>query len=227
MNTFVANLIHVGDPNDLTAGGGRIDLDGSANKQIRIYDGQAQKIQRVIMGKLGTLADEWGLEIYNRLGDLVLNADGLDGTFIHDLTVDTIKVKNGAISNAWTVIQTNAFDISDGNTHTLLPVVVRVKDSYPAGYPPFVQLMLQVRLYANQDSSLNVQVQRAGSLLENMQTVAGPLAGGGTGKWTNHIYIDTDPIVGNVTYQLAIISSGGNPTITVDRGRLFVQQIIK
>lgn len=223
VNTFIATRIHVGDP--VTNGGARIDVDGT-NKQIRFYDGQSQNMQRVRIGKLGTLADEYGLEVYSRQGDLIFNADGLDGAYIHDLTVDRLKIKNGALSNAYTSFQSGGFDISDSNDHQLCPTTGNWRDSGTPGLVPYVVCQWEVRLKfdpgnGNSTSAFpHVKVTRSGSIMDNIAVEVGT-----KGERVSHMFIDTDPLIGSRTYAMQINGSGAD--FHVDQGQMFLQQILK
>jgi hypothetical protein len=66
------------------------------NGSIRVWDKNNNRI-RVEIGHIPYY--DYGMVIYARNGDVMFNAAGLSGTYIHDLTVGTVKVQNGAITN--------------------------------------------------------------------------------------------------------------------------------
>jgi len=103
-NEITANLINVAQLSALSAsmgvltagriqnGAGNmvIDADGSL---IQIDDTQTTPQRRINIGKLGTATTDWGLEVFDQDGNLVLGADGL-GTNV----VGTGQVIDGSIT---------------------------------------------------------------------------------------------------------------------------------
>ena len=83
-NSVITNLLGVGDIN-------RFLLDGT-NRQILIKDNQATPVNRVKLGKISAGATDYGLEIYNASGQLMV---GLTGA-------ETVGVVSNAITNSAT-----------------------------------------------------------------------------------------------------------------------------
>jgi hypothetical protein len=93
--------------------GGRVFLDG-VNGQIYIYDTQATPRLRVRLGKLGPLASEYGLEVFNALGQMMFHAaNGVTAVGIQAGTISaghlvadqvvitgTAQIANGIIGDA-------------------------------------------------------------------------------------------------------------------------------
>jgi predicted phage tail protein len=78
--------------------GNNILLDG-ANDNIQIID--ANTVLRVLMGKLGPLNSDWGLNIYDEVGNLMFSFNaGVTVFGIADLAVTNAKIQNASITNA-------------------------------------------------------------------------------------------------------------------------------
>jgi hypothetical protein len=56
-----------------------------------------------------------GLTIYDDAGDVVLNSSGVDGTYINDLSVDTLKIKKNAVT-VQSFSETDTVDIAKGGS---------------------------------------------------------------------------------------------------------------
>jgi hypothetical protein len=76
----------------LKVGSNTITLNGTENAII-ITDEQLSPVERIRLGKLGPSAADYGIEIRNADGDVVMDADGLGA-----LSVKTIHVEDGAIT---------------------------------------------------------------------------------------------------------------------------------
>jgi hypothetical protein len=76
----------------------RIFLDG-LTPQIVVYDNQTIPIQRVVMGRLGNLTNEWGLRLFNNLGQVMWNfTDGAQTPGIANAAITTAKIAAGQIT---------------------------------------------------------------------------------------------------------------------------------
>jgi hypothetical protein len=63
---------------------------------FRVWDSNNNRI-RVQIGHIPGY--DYGIVVYARNGDVIMDAGGVSGVYIHDLTVGTVKVQNGAITN--------------------------------------------------------------------------------------------------------------------------------
>ncbi len=72
-----------------------LNLDLRAGS-IRVWDSNNNRI-RVQIGHIPGY--DYGFLVNAQNGDVMFDAGGINGVYIHNLTVDTIKVKNGAITN--------------------------------------------------------------------------------------------------------------------------------
>jgi len=68
--------------------GTEFKLDGP-NKQIFVKDDQGSPVTRVKLGKLGANPEDFGLEVFDENGDLVIGADGLGLNVVGNLQLST------------------------------------------------------------------------------------------------------------------------------------------
>lgn len=93
----------------ITAGGinvgqNEIELDG-VNSQIIVRDQQTTPVERIKIGKLGVGTQDYGLQVYDETGTLILGQSGLGSdvvgtTQIQSAAVGTAAIANAAITNA-------------------------------------------------------------------------------------------------------------------------------
>lgn len=96
-------------------------LDGSGtNRTITIKDTQAVPVNRVIIGKLGALATDWGIQVYDSAGQLILGANGLGVN-----VVSTGQIVDGSVTDG----KVNSLTASKLTTGTLTAAVIDIKDS--------------------------------------------------------------------------------------------------
>ena len=78
--------------------GNNIWLDGQ-QAQIVVWDNQAPQQYRVILGRLGALVDQWGLQIYGPTGALMWNfVTGATTAGISDASITATKIQAAIIS---------------------------------------------------------------------------------------------------------------------------------
>jgi predicted phage tail protein len=78
--------------------GGRMYLDG-VNGNIVMYDNQAIPVVRVIQGRLGALSNQYGLQLFNDIGQLMWNFNtGATTDGIGDSSITAGKISAGVIN---------------------------------------------------------------------------------------------------------------------------------
>ncbi len=81
-------------------GGNEFELDG-ANKKIVIFDDQTTPVKRVELGKTGPSSYEYGMKIWDKDGNVLVDLDGFG-----DEVIKTVNIDPNAV--------TNAVDTTDG-----------------------------------------------------------------------------------------------------------------
>jgi hypothetical protein len=210
--SIITKLLYVS-----AAAGGRIEIDGSANR-IRVLDAQATPVVRALIGKLGTTATDWGITLFGANGVAFLDASGLDGTFIHDLTVDSIKIKDGAVSGQ--VLATGgSLSGLDANEVNFLTAV------FPgaiAGKP----IKVQLSAVYNVGSAATPAVGTARIYRNNVLVKSFSAVGVGLNNTFSAIFVDASPPAGSITYRWTWSGSAA-ANLSASAGVYHIEQIIK
>ena len=203
------------------ATGGRITIDGTF-PVLNVWDDQPVPHLRVRMGKLGPATTDWGLQVNGADGTNLIDFEGgIDGSYIKDLTVDTLKIRNGALSSTWWAVQSSSYGISNGDTsdHGVVQLVANLRALSNGFVPPVI---IQYELVCSSTAGGGFASTMIISDGHNISEISSPI---GNGARINKIFVDQNPNVGSTTYNIRINTNGNQSTIKL--GALLAQQWLK